>query len=70
MSENLILLPLLFSNVFPGLQYIQYFFVFPVITREVQAVNGRNMGGGFNPENSSMKRREVFDGMQIQVLYI
>ncbi len=35
MSENLILPPLLFSNVFPGyrgLQYIQYFFVFPVIT--------------------------------------
>ncbi len=35
MSENLILPPLLFSNVFPGyrgLQYIQYFFVFPVIS--------------------------------------
>ncbi len=35
MSENLILLPLLFSNVFPGhrgLQYIQYFFVFLVIS--------------------------------------
>ncbi len=35
MSENLILPPLLFSNVFPGyrgLQYIQYFCVFPVIS--------------------------------------
>ncbi len=35
MSEKLILPPLLFSNVFPGyrgLQYIQYFFVFPVIS--------------------------------------
>ncbi len=35
MSENLILPPLLFSNVFPGyrgLQYLLYFFVFPVIT--------------------------------------
>ncbi len=35
MSENLILPPLLFSNIFPGyrgLQYIQYFFVFPVIS--------------------------------------
>ncbi len=35
MSENLILPPLLFDNVFPGyrgLQYIQYFFVFPVIS--------------------------------------
>ncbi len=34
-SENLILPPLLFSNVFPGyrgLQYIQYFFVVPVIS--------------------------------------
>ncbi len=35
MSENLILPPLLFSNVFPGyrgLQYIQYFFFFPFIS--------------------------------------
>ncbi len=35
MSQNLILPPLLFSNVFSGyrgLQYIQYFFVFPVIS--------------------------------------
>ena len=35
MSENLILPPLLFRSVFPGyrgLQYIQYFFVFPVIS--------------------------------------
>ncbi len=35
MSENLILPPLLFSNVFPGyrgLQYIQNIFVFPVIS--------------------------------------
>jgi hypothetical protein len=35
MSENLILPPLLFSNIFPGyrgFQYLLYFFVFPVIT--------------------------------------
>ncbi len=35
MSENLILSPLLFTNVFPGyrgLQYIQYVFVFLVIS--------------------------------------
>ena len=35
MSENLILPPLLFSNIFPGyrgLQYVQYLFVFLVIS--------------------------------------